>query len=112
MSVFIASRNFRWLLACYHDTGSSYVSFDAQTISGVSYSYPRQLVDDLSLRWAGPDSACAHEVADAADEAAAALEDLMLPVQIKKLGLVASDAHTENLCVKWRKGGVYSQSDG
>eukprot|EP00959_Pyramimonas_sp_CCMP1952_P458624 9476930-Pyramimonas_sp.AAC.1 len=52
----------------------------------------RQLVDDLSLRWAGLPRNCAVEVAEAADVVMRALEDLKLPVQIKKLGLVASGA--------------------
>eukprot|EP00959_Pyramimonas_sp_CCMP1952_P328275 6872833-Pyramimonas_sp.AAC.1 len=56
---------------------------------------PRQLVDDTSLRWSGAEAQCAEEVAFAADEAQEALTDLRLPVQVKKLGFVASDAATE-----------------
>eukprot|EP00959_Pyramimonas_sp_CCMP1952_P056794 1186335-Pyramimonas_sp.AAC.1 len=56
---------------------------------------PHQLVDDTSLRWSGRASRCAEEVVIAADEAQEALADLRLPVQVKKLGYVASDVATE-----------------
>eukprot|EP00959_Pyramimonas_sp_CCMP1952_P443498 9284636-Pyramimonas_sp.AAC.1 len=39
---------------------------------------PRQLVDDLSLHWAGWARDCAFEVAEAADEVTGALEDCFL----------------------------------
>ena len=58
---------------------------------------PRQLVDDISLKWAGTAELCAEEVGEAADEACEALENLRLPVQVKKLGYVASNASTEKL---------------
>eukprot|EP00959_Pyramimonas_sp_CCMP1952_P224547 4695303-Pyramimonas_sp.AAC.1 len=53
-----------------------------------------QLVDDTLLRWGGSIAQCAGEAATAADEAQAALAELRLPVQVKKLGYVASDVAT------------------
>ena len=53
---------------------------------------PRQLVDDVSLQWVGPANRSSQELGEGIDQLTFDLASLKLPIQIKKLGHVASSS--------------------